>query len=211
MRSVHALRQTTGMIRMYWATIEGSKRFVFVLSLSVLPTKTCSTETKSANTSNYSFFISKDSKRCLLFDLVPPLALHFKGSICIPIQAARHLKRLDVLSSSHAAGALSDDARQTHLLLQVNLSFPKSQSVTTAYSWRRSPADFNYSDLNPRVLVMVGWCPRIDDALVIESRQIGAPTLKAKNTVVYGGCWNLRLHNGAPLHAQQRGASWDKG
>lgn len=45
MRSVQALRQTTGMIRMYWATMGGSKRFVFVLSLSVLPMKTCSTET----------------------------------------------------------------------------------------------------------------------------------------------------------------------
>lgn len=57
---------------------------------------------------------------------------------------------------------------------------------------------------------MAGWRPRIDDALVIESRQIGAPTLKAKDTVVYGGRWNLRLHNGATLHAQQWGASWDK-
>lgn len=39
MRSVQARRQTTGRMRMYWATIDGSKRLVLVLSLSVLPTK----------------------------------------------------------------------------------------------------------------------------------------------------------------------------
>lgn len=46
MRSVQALRQTTGMMRMYWATIGTSKRFVFVRSLSMLPTKTCSKQTQ---------------------------------------------------------------------------------------------------------------------------------------------------------------------
>lgn len=70
------------------------------------------------------------STSCWLSDLVPPLALNLLSSVRAPIQAARHLKRLDVLGRSHATGALSDDARQTHLLLQVNLLFPKWQPVS---------------------------------------------------------------------------------
>lgn len=40
MRSVQALRHTTGMMRMYWAMIGGSKMLVLVPSLSMFPTKT---------------------------------------------------------------------------------------------------------------------------------------------------------------------------
>lgn len=67
---------------------------------------------------------------CWLSDLVPPLALNLLSSVRAPVQAARHLKCLDVLGRSQATGALSDDARQTHLLLQVNLFFPKWQPVS---------------------------------------------------------------------------------
>lgn len=53
--------------------------------------------------------------------LVPPLALQPVGGVRVSIKAARHLEGLDVLSCAHATGALRDDARQTHLLLHVNL------------------------------------------------------------------------------------------
>lgn len=53
MRSVQARRQTTGMMRIYWATIGGSKRLVLVLSLSMLPTKTCGTDTQKIGWVNW--------------------------------------------------------------------------------------------------------------------------------------------------------------
>lgn len=134
MRSVHALRHTTGMIRMYWATMDGSKRLVLVPSLSVFPAKTCDTTTKVRRKSA---LMTNDSASRRLFDLVPPLALDFMSGVCAPIQAAGHLKGLDVLRRSQATGALSDDARQTHLLLQVDLLFPKSQPVSVVYGQYR--------------------------------------------------------------------------
>lgn len=118
-------------MRMYWATIGGSKRLVFVLSLSVLPTKTCNTQTRGNEERD------ADVLEATVYDdvgtpsnLVPPLAVHFVSSICVSIKAARHLEGLDVLSRAHATGTLRDDARQTHLLLHIDLlltSQPLSQ------------------------------------------------------------------------------------
>ena len=53
--------------------------------------------------------------------LVSALAVQSVGGERTPIKAARHLEGLDVLSCAQATGALSDDARQTHLLLHINL------------------------------------------------------------------------------------------
>lgn len=68
-------------------------------------------------------------QRCILWwytvgatsHLVPPLAVQPVSSVWVSVKAACHLEGLDVLSCAHAAGALRDDARQTHLLLHVNL------------------------------------------------------------------------------------------
>lgn len=57
----------------------------------------------------------------MLSNHVSPLAIHSVSRIPNSVQAARHLESLDVLSCAQATGALSDDARKTHLLLQVNL------------------------------------------------------------------------------------------
>lgn len=67
--------------------------------------------------------------------LVPPLALHSVGHVSVSIEAARHLEGLDVLSRAHSTGALSDDARQTHLLLHVDLLLT-GQALITALTAR---------------------------------------------------------------------------
>lgn len=127
-RSVHALRQITGMMRMNWAMMGGSNRLVFVLSLSVFPWKTCSTRTwdqaQEVGTEwnlPFEIMLTKSSY------LVSQLALHPESSVHIPIEATRHFKGLDVLSRAHATGTLSDDSCQPHLLLHIYLFIKKQK------------------------------------------------------------------------------------
>lgn len=54
-------------------------------------------------------------------NLIPLLAIHFVSDVGVSIKAACHLEGFDVLSCAQATGTLSDDARQTHNLLHINL------------------------------------------------------------------------------------------
>lgn len=155
MRSVQALRQTTGMMRMYWAMIGGSNRFVFVLSLSVLPTKTCSTQTVSK--------LKKDTcELCLRFcrnkssNLVSPLAFHSVSRVRAPIKAARHLEGFDILSRAHSTGSLSDDACQTHLLLHIYL-LSTSQVLVSFTAFIGQPHDFKVSTRLTSIQGFLSW------------------------------------------------------
>lgn len=127
-RSVQALRQITGMMRMNWAMMGGSNRLVFVLSLSVFARKTCSTWTWNQAQEvgrewnlPFEIMLTKSSY------LVSPLALHPESSVHIPIEATRHFKGLDVLGRAHATGTLSDDSCQTHFLLHIYLFIKKKK------------------------------------------------------------------------------------
>lgn len=58
-------------------------------------------------------------------DLFPPQTVPSVGDVTDSIQAARHLEGLDVLGRPHPTGPLSDDPRQAHLLLHVDLQRSK--------------------------------------------------------------------------------------
>lgn len=131
-RSVHALRQITGMMRMNWAMMGGSNRLVFVLSLSVFPRKTCSTRTwDQAQEVGREWNLLFEVMLAKSSYLVSPLALHPESRIHIPIEATRNFKGLDVLCRAHATGTLSDDSCQAHFLLHIYLFVWKKKKQQT--------------------------------------------------------------------------------
>lgn len=141
------------------------------------------------------------------------MAIHSVSGVRVSIKAARHLEGLDVLRRAHATGALSDDACQTHLLLHVDLLLTSQTSVNLT-ALAAQPHDFilsfvYLSHLDPGVPVVGGGRPGIDDALVVESSQLGAPTLKPQDAVVHRGSRDLGLHDRSSLHPQQGNATWD--
>lgn len=92
-------------------------------------------------------------------NLVPPLAIHSVSSVSVSIKAARHLEGLDVLSRAHATGTLSDDARQTHLLLHINLFLTKGNVLFHFSALIGQPHNFlsvHFAHLEPGVPVMAG-------------------------------------------------------
>lgn len=94
---------------------------VFVPSLSTFPTNTCSSQKEQVRTPEELPVGGPD----VTSDLFLPQAVPFVGDITGSIQAARHLEGLDVLGRPHPTGPLSDDPRQAHLLLHVDLKRSK--------------------------------------------------------------------------------------
>lgn len=94
--------------------------------------------------------------------LVPSLAICSVSGVSVSIKAISHLEGLDVLSGAHSARALSDDARQTHLLLHIYLVVTKWLSVSQLHCSHWSVITISQvflimclaSYLNPGVSVM---------------------------------------------------------
>lgn len=117
-RRVHALRHTTGMMRMYRVTIGGSNRFVLVPSLSLFPINT-SRNVRDVNT-RLNHRKSQSNRKTLFFydtHLVFPLTSRSEHHVHFPIKAGCHLEGLDKLRRAHTTGSLCDDASQSHFLL----------------------------------------------------------------------------------------------
>lgn len=117
--------------------------------------------------------------------VVASLALRPVHRVRPAVQAGRHLEGPDELGRPDATGALRHDPGEAHLSPQVDLKTPGEGDHHHTHTHARCHVTRPTLNLDPRVPVVEGRAPGVDQPLVVEAGQLRPPALQPQHGVAH--------------------------